>query len=89
MPGANKKQITVKGVTLSVDPEVFDDLDMLDALDQIQEGNGLRIAGALRKIAGDQYNELRAALRDEATGRIPVNVVGEVFTEIMAGIVPN
>lgn len=85
----NQKDITIRGVKLSVDPEIFNDLDMLDALDQIQEGNGLRIAGALRKIAGDQYNELRTALRDKETGRIPIDVVGEVFTEIMSGIVPN
>src|SRR5699024_12874785 len=87
MPEKNQKEITVRGVTLSVDPEVFNDLDMLDALDQIQEGNGLRIAGALGKIAGDEYTELGTALRDKKTGRIPVDVVGEVFTEIMAWVV--
>lgn len=83
------KVIEIKGVTLTVSPDVFDDLDLLDALDQIQEGNGLRIAGALRKVAGSKYNELRAALRDEGTGRISIEVAGEVFLEIMREIAPN
>lgn len=84
------QEITVRGVTLSVSPDVFDDLDLMDALDQIQnENNGLRIAGALRKVAGGKYHELRAALRDEETGRISLSVAGDVFLEIMQGIAPN
>lgn len=84
-----EREITVRGVALKVDPNIFDDLDLLDALDQIQEGNGLRIAGALRKVAGGQYNALRAALRDPKTGRIPVDEAGSVFVEIMQELVPN
>jgi len=83
------QEITVRGVTLKVSDDIFDDLDLLDALDQINEGNGLRIAGALRKVAGDKYNELRNVLRDKETGRIPVAAAGEAFLEIMQGVAPN
>lgn len=83
------KKVTVEGVTLDVSPEVFDDLDFLDALDQIQEGNALRIAGALRAVAGSQYKEMREALRDKETGRIPMKRAVDFFTEVMKQAAPN
>lgn len=87
--GAQVREVEVRGVKLTIDPDLFDDLDLLDAIDQINEGNGLRIAGALRKIAGGQYNALRSALRDPKTGRISLTTAGEVFVEIVDAINPN
>lgn len=83
------REVTLRGVTFEVDPEVLDDFDVLDALDQIQEGNGLRIAGLLRKLTGDKFNDMRAALRDPETGRIPVETAGEFMGELFEAIAPN
>ena len=81
--------VTVQGFTLTIDPDVFDDLDVLDTLDQINEGNPLRTAGLLRKLTGDQYDAARDALRDPDTGRIPIKVATDFFTEIMKALNPN
>lgn len=81
--------VTVRGVELKLSTEVFDDLDLLDAMDQIQEGNGMKIATALRRVAGEQYNEVREALRDKETGRIPLESAAEFFTEALQAVAPN
>ena len=88
-PKGTPKLITIRGVELSVDPEMFDDLDLLDTLDQVNEGNGLRLAGGLRRVTGDKFSKVREALRDPETGRIPLEVAGEFFIEVMESIVPN
>lgn len=89
-PKASEVQtVTIRGVSLEVSPDIFDDLDLLDALDQVQEGNALRLAGALRAVAGEKYREVREALRDEETGRIPVKDAMEFFQEVMEKAAPN
>lgn len=88
-PKAAMKTATISGVTLVIDPDIFDDLDVLDQLDQINEGNALRVAGLLRKLTGDKFNDVRAALRDPETGRIPVERATEFFGELMEAMAPN
>lgn len=88
-PATATKTATISGVELTVDPSLFDDLDVLDALDQINEGNPLRVAGLLRKLTGEKYNAVRDALRDPETGRIPVERATEFFGELMAAMSPN
>lgn len=83
------REVTLHGVTFEIDPEILDDLDVLDALDQIQEGNGLRVAGLLRKLTGEKFNEMRDALRDPDSGRIPVAVASDFMGELFEAIAPN
>lgn len=81
---------TIQGVELAIDPLVFDDLDVLDAMDQLNEGNPLRIAGTLRLLTGDRFDDVRTALRDPETGRIPLEKAAEFFQDMMtAAAGPN
>lgn len=83
------KQIEVQGLKLNIDTDVFDDFDLIDALDQINEGNALRIAGALRAVCGEHFNEVREHLRDGETGRIPVESAAKFFTDLAQAVAPN
>lgn len=83
------KTVTVGNIVFEVDPGIFDDLDLLDAMDQVQEGNALRLAGALRAVTGDRYREIRDALRDPETGRVPIEPAMEFFSEVMKQASPN
>lgn len=85
----NLKTVEVNGVKFEISPDVFDDFEIIDAFDEIQQGNALRIAGAMRLIVGDRYKDLMNVLRDEDTGRVSTERVGEVFTQIIQEIAPN
>lgn len=85
----NLKTVEVNGVKFEISPDVFDDFEIIDAFDEIQQGNALRIAGAMRLIVGDRYRDLMNVLRDEDTGRVSTERVGEVFTQIIQEIAPN
>ena len=91
--------VTVMGVELTIDPAVFDDLDVLEALADIQAAGDDPEAGGrgafaiiplLRKILGTGgYKNMKAALTDPDTGRIPVEKVAEFLTQVMEQANPN
>lgn len=91
--------VTVMGVSLTIDPTVFDDLDVLEAIADIQAANdgdttsglgALAIIPLLRKILGlDGYRNMKKSLTDPETGRIPVEKVGEFLTQVMEQAAPN
>lgn len=85
----NLKTVEVEGVKFDIDINIFDDFEIIDAFDEINQGNALRIAGVMRMIVGDRYRELLDVLRDEKTGRVPTERVAEVFTQIISDIAPN
>lgn len=84
-----KKTVEVQGVKVTLDPDMFDDIVFLDHLDQMDQGNGLRIASVLRSLAGDQYQKVVDALKDEDTGRVPIEAASAFVTEAMAAVDPN
>ena len=93
LPATKTKTVTVHNVTFDVDPDVFDDLDMLEWLYDIQTaeegGDGLAVVPFLRKICGGAWPQIKDALRDPDTGRIPMSMVGPFVSDLMAQVVPN
>ncbi len=98
VPKDHPVTVTVMGATLTIDPAVFDDLDVLEALSDIQaatdgdtSGRGaLAVIPLLRKILGpDGYRQMKTALTDHETGRIPVEKVGQFLSQVMEQAVPN
>lgn len=83
------RTVSVRDIEVVVDPKAFDDFEVLDALDQINEGNGLRVAGLLRKLVGDQFHEVLDALRDGENGRVPVDAASDFLKELMEAVSPN
>ena len=91
--------VTVMGVSLTIDPTVFDDLDVLEAIADIQAASdgdttsglgALAIIPLLRKILGlDGYRNMKKSLTDPETGRIPVEKVGEFLSQVMEQAAPN
>lgn len=84
-----KQTIEVRGITLTIDPETFDDTDLLDALCDIRDGDPLPIGRALRQVAGADYQKLKEAMRDPKTGRVKASTAAEVFVEIFQAAAPK
>lgn len=94
MPKNNPKTATIHGVAITVDPDLFDDLDMLEWLYDIQnasgaDGNALAVVPFLRKICGPAWPQIKDALRDPDTGRIPMTAVTAFIGDLMTQIAPN
>ena len=79
--------IDFKGQSYAIDADVFTDVEVLELLADMQENN-LLLPRAVRTILGDeQWAAFKAANRNEK-GRVPVDLLGELF-EVMDAAVGN
>lgn len=94
-PKNRPKTVEVMGVTLAVGPAIFDDLDMVEYLYDLQnaqEGDGsgaFAIVPFLKKLCGDQYTAMKDALRDPDTGRVSIDKVSEFIAQLLEQVAPN
>ncbi len=80
------RTVTVKGISLTLDPKLMDDWELVELLYDYQsdpEGNALAVIPFLRKVLGDGYARVKDALRDPDTGRISGESMGEFVEELM------
>ncbi len=93
-PKDKPQTLTVKGVEVTIDPAIFDDLDMVEYLYDLQNmaddaTNSFAIIPFLHKLLGDSYKQVKDALKDPETGRIGMQAVGDFVTELMQKVNPN
>lgn len=72
---------TASGFEYSINPDVMDNMELLDAIVEI-DANPLALSQVLRMVLGD---EQRKALYDHLRtedGRVPVKAVSEAITDI-------
>jgi len=60
-----KRDIHVKGITLHVWEDMLDDLELLEDLIALEEGDNRASISALKRVLGDEYRAVKDALRDE------------------------
>lgn len=69
------------GITLSIDEGIMDDMEILDALSELEEGNGAAISKLCTRLLGtDEKKKLYDHLREN--GRVKVTAVTKTITEI-------
>lgn len=94
-PKNQPKTVEAMGVTLTVSPAIFNDLDMVEYLYDLQasqEGDGtgaFAIVPFLKKLCGPQYTAMKDALRDPDTGRVSIDKVGEFISQLLEQLAPN
>lgn len=94
-PKNQPKAVEVMGVTLAVSPAIFDDLDMVEYLYDLQaaqEGDGagaFAIVPFLKKLCGPQYTAMKDVLRDPDTGRVSIDKVSEFIAQLLEQVAPN
>ena len=94
-PKNQPKTVEAMGVTVTVDPAIFDDLDMVEYLYDLQTaqtGDGstaFAIVPFLKKLCGPQYTAMKDALRDHDTGRVSIDKVSEFISQLLEQVAPN
>ena len=82
------RTITVADVQLTVDPTIFDDFELLEALAEIQRGDILALPTVFRAVAGDQASALLNSIR-RGDGRVTATDATEVLVQIMSELAPK
>lgn len=94
-PKNQPRTVEVMGVTVTVGPAIFNDLDMVEYLYDLQnaqEGDGsgaFAIVTFLKKLCGDQYTAMKDALRDPDTGRVSIDKVSDFIAQLLEQVAPN
>lgn len=75
--------VEYEGKTYDIDPDATGDVELIEALAELDEGNQLVLPRIVRSLIGDdQYADFKNAARDAATGRVPMAKLREFFREI-------
>jgi hypothetical protein len=77
------KSITVRGVDLTIDPNVFMSIDFLELMSKAQNADATALVGLCKLVFGDnQYETVKKALKGE-NGFTPVKDIMEFFDEVV------
>lgn len=84
----NMIAITIRGADLKIDPRALQDFRLLDMLVEVDEGNGLMVVHALRRILGgkEQLDTLMKAIEAENDGWCPASEMNDALREIIDAI---
>lgn len=78
---AKKQKVTVKGITVEVPTDVMDDIDMLEWIGEMQEGNIFVFPKILRRMFGDNYVVVKEKLSTD--GITTTTEMTDFFTGVM------
>lgn len=78
------RQITLEnGLELEIDTRRLDDMALVDALAELQEGDALAVSKVSRLLMdGETRKKLYDQIREENSGRVPVAAFMASITEI-------
>lgn len=82
-----KVKVTVRGITVAVDPDLMDDIDMVDDFAAVQDGDVFAIPRLLRRLFGDDYRRVKHGLAgaDGVTKATDfIEFMGEVMRAVSA-----
>lgn len=83
-------KVTVDGVTVRILREAFDDFELLDDMGQLERKKAQRVPSILRRmILPEDFETAMNALRDETTGRVPIEAGTKFVFEVMSAVNPN
>lgn len=94
-PANQPRTVEIMGVTITVKPNIFDDLDMVEYLYNLQHAQDSDGSGAfdiipfLKKLCGPQYTAMKNALRDPEDGRVSIEKVSDFTGQLLEQIAPN
>lgn len=92
LDAAGPRKVSVDGVTIHVDPTVFDDWEVTESLYALQadpKGGALEVVPLMRRLLAGDYERVKNALRDPDTGRIPVEAMAGFLDRMLRAVAPN
>jgi hypothetical protein len=85
----NMEKVIIKGKTFKIDKDSFNDLEVLEALNELENGNALVLPQLIKKIVGNEnYTRILSVLKDEK-GRVPIESVADLFIKLSEKLAPK
>lgn len=84
--------MSIRGIEITIDPQVFDDwkvLELLALIDPPDDTEAKPFAVVVKRILGKQYQYVMNALENKETGRISPEEMTDFVKKIMEGASPN
>lgn len=79
-----KKGTLSNGFKFSINEKNLDDMELLEAMAQADQGDVLKFTTVITKLLGvDQKKAFYDSLRDSKTGIVPVSKVGDALVELI------
>ena len=83
------KTVDIDGLTIDVDPAVFEDYEFLEALADVADGEPAHIVRPFRMVFhGDAYQAVKDHLRD-ADGHVNVKDMTAFLLKVVKAVAPN
>lgn len=83
-------KVTVRGESFTVAREVLGDLELMEDIGALDDGNLSRLPSALlRSLGREQYGKAKEAIRDPETGRVSIESAAEFYRELFEAINPS
>lgn len=75
------KELEVMGVRVKLDVDALDDVDILDLLAELNDGNALVLNRLLKALFRDRYQEVREALSED--GRFKASTAADFLVQVL------
>lgn len=75
--------VNVKGIDVTVDKEAMNDIEVVELLGEMQDGNIFAFPKLCKRVFGDQYPKVKSALANKAGVTTATSMTG-FFNELMA-----
>ncbi len=72
---------TSTGLEIDIDEDIIDDMELFDAIADLQNGNVMMVPTVISKVCGEQKKALYDHCRNES-GRVPAQAVSSEIAEI-------
>ncbi|MEG1433905.1 hypothetical protein [Eubacterium sp.] len=79
------KKIEVDGISVEIPMERLEDMDTIEAMSDIQEGNALKIVPLFRRIFGGDYSRIKTELKGDSE-TLSVETMTNWFTKAMEAL---
>lgn len=79
------KKITVRGITLRIDPDILDDIEVFEWLAEAQDGNAFVFPKLIKRMFGENYAMVKQRLASE-DGVTKASDMTEFFAEVMTAL---
>lgn len=83
------KTVDIDGLTIDIDPAIFEDYEFLEAFADVEDGKPSHIVRPFRMLfQGDSYQAVKDHLRD-ADGRVNVKDMTAFLLKVVKAVAPN
>lgn len=82
-------KITIEDYSFEIDPDIIDDVEILEQLETTQNGGSVQLIAMTKKLIGkEEYDKIKAHFM-EKHGKMRISTLSLIFTKIFESFDPK